>query len=308
VRALLAPFIAVHHGLEQRSEDRRADLAPIEFGGGDQIVAHLRIEYRCAEMPGEQLPVHVRKFGEFRVHARHPLVGRRVQHLEQLVQHASDVSAVLVGALLDQIEEIVLVLENAGVVSEQAEQQPYHQPFEIYAAIVPRLKRIVDRAEQFGGLDVDRSLRAVMPTLHAEHESKFLDMLVQFGKREGYFAPRFQFLQAETLKIADQHELRQVTILEPQHIIMRLPFGLQQILARAFLFNQQHTRPEKINETALVALDQLDLLFEHRDTLAINAEDIEKFVIEALGFTLFIMRLLPALRKTARATANFLPA
>src|SRR3546814_17456017 len=68
-----------------------------------------------------------------------------------------------------------------------------------------------------------------------------------------------------------------------------------------------HARPEQVDESALVALDQFDLLLEHRDALPIDAEDVEELVIEALRLTLFVMRVLPPLRKAARPPANFLP-
>src|SRR3546814_6675867 len=51
VRTLPAPFVLVHHRLEQRAENRRTDLAPIELRRRDQIVAHLGIEHRGAQVP-----------------------------------------------------------------------------------------------------------------------------------------------------------------------------------------------------------------------------------------------------------------
>ena len=46
------------------------------------------------------------------------------------------IAAVLFGVGLDQLKENVLGFENAGVVSEQAEQQAHEQLFEIMPGVV----------------------------------------------------------------------------------------------------------------------------------------------------------------------------
>src|SRR3546814_12089341 len=69
---------------------------------------------------------------------------------------------------------------------------------------------------------------------------------------------------------------RSIVIAQAKHVIVRLPLGLEQIFARALLLDQQHARPEQVDESALVALDQFDLLLEHRDALPIDAEDVEE--------------------------------
>src|SRR3546814_13243322 len=70
VRTLPAPFVLVHHRLEQRAENRRTDLAPIELRRRDQIVGHLGIEHRGAQMPLEQGAINIGKVVELRAEAR----------------------------------------------------------------------------------------------------------------------------------------------------------------------------------------------------------------------------------------------
>src|SRR3546814_2644080 len=47
---------------------------------------------------------------------------------------------------------------------------------------------------------------------------------------------------------------RSIVIAQAKHVIVRLPLGLEQIFARALLLDQQHARPEQVDESALVAL------------------------------------------------------
>src|SRR3546814_1611818 len=82
VRTLPAPFVLVHHRLEQRAENRRTDLAPIELRRRDQIVAHLGIEHRGAQVPLEQGAIHIGKFVELRVEARDAI--RSEEHTSEL--------------------------------------------------------------------------------------------------------------------------------------------------------------------------------------------------------------------------------
>src|SRR3546814_19640022 len=126
---------------------------------------------------------------------------------------------------------------------------------------------------------------------------ELFDVLVQFGQREGDFTPRFQLLQPESLEITDQHELGQIVIAQAKHVIVRLPLGLEQIFARALLLDQQHARPEQVDESALVALDQIDLLLEHPDALPYAPDDVETRGYDAHGSPLSLRPLLVTLRE-----------
>src|SRR3546814_10881170 len=93
VRTLPAPFVLVHHRLEQRAENRRTDLAPIELRRRDQIVAHLGIEHRGAQVPLEQGAIHIGKFVELRVEARDALGPVGVEYRSE--GHTSELQSLL---------------------------------------------------------------------------------------------------------------------------------------------------------------------------------------------------------------------
>ena len=139
VRAKVAAGLGIHHRLEHRAEDRRADPAPVQRARLQQQVAHLRVERGQGQGFLEQLAVDVGKLRELFVQRLLAALGGRVQYLEHLPDPQAQVTSVHGGALGDEFVE-GLAREDAGVVGEQAEQQPHQQ----------QLQRMVDVA---GGLE-----------------------------------------------------------------------------------------------------------------------------------------------------------
>ena len=126
MRAFLAALCLVHHRLEQAAEDRRADRAPIKPAAIEQILAHLCIKRGGADRAFEQIAVHIGEFGELGIIALQPPILGRIENFKHVIEHAPDIASILIGAFLDQIEEIVLRLENAGVIGEHAKEQAGH--------------------------------------------------------------------------------------------------------------------------------------------------------------------------------------
>ena len=124
VRAQVAARFRIHHRLEQGSENRRADAAPVQCAGVQQQLPHAGVERRQRQRLGEQPAVDVGQFGKLRVQRFLALRGRGVQRLEQLRQPRTDVAAVGCAAPRDQLVE-GQARKDAGVVGEQAEQQPH---------------------------------------------------------------------------------------------------------------------------------------------------------------------------------------
>src|SRR3546814_7455069 len=67
VRAQVAAGFGVHHRLEHRAEDGRADAAPVQGAGFQQQVAHLRVERGQRQGFLEQLAVDVGQLGQLLV-------------------------------------------------------------------------------------------------------------------------------------------------------------------------------------------------------------------------------------------------
>lgn len=73
--------------------------------------------------------------------------------------------------------------EDAGVIGEQAKQQPDQQPLQ-RGAVVGGLERVVQLAHQFGSDDVDRVLVMEDPFFDPDDEAEGLNVRGQFGESE----------------------------------------------------------------------------------------------------------------------------
>src|SRR3546814_5823022 len=64
----VAGRLGIHHRLEHRAENGRADPAPVEDGGVDQQRAHVRVERGQRQRLGKQAAVDVRELGRSEEH------------------------------------------------------------------------------------------------------------------------------------------------------------------------------------------------------------------------------------------------
>ena len=202
VRAQVAPRLAVHHRLEHRAEDRRADPAPVQGAGIQQQAAHLRVEIGQRQEFLEQLAVDVGQLGQLLVQRVLAALRRGIEHLEDAPDPHAEVGTVFAGALGDEVVE-ALAREDAGVVGEQAEQQPHQQQFQRVAIKPGGLERIVQLAHALGGLHVDRVFFLVRAGLVAADETEAADFLRQIRQREFGLLAGFQIVQDEAPEIAD---------------------------------------------------------------------------------------------------------
>lgn len=219
VGALLAALLGVHHRLEQGAEDGRADLLPAEAAGLEQALAHGSVEVGDRQDLGEEVAVDVGEAVEILVQALLPLVGRSVQHLEQVDQLGAQVRAVLGRAVLNVGLQQAQLIEDPGVVGEQAEQQAHQQPFQRMAVIAGCLQRVVKLAHQLGGDDVDRVLILEDTLFDADDEAERLDMIGQIRQGEPSFLACVQVDQMEGLEVADQNVARKLVVLQTREVV-----------------------------------------------------------------------------------------
>ena len=78
---------------------------------------------------------------------------------------------------VDQVVKAVLGLEDAGVVGEQAEQQPHQEHFELLARVVVPLQCVVKLADRDNRLLVDRVGFAYVLRAVSGNERKTVDVL-----------------------------------------------------------------------------------------------------------------------------------
>ncbi len=154
VGAEVAALLGVHDALEHGAEDGRADLAPVDEGGGEEGVAHLAGEAGGADGIGEEAAVDVGEALEVGVEDRLALVFGGVEDLENLDQEGAGVGAVVAGAVAEEVGEGV-ALEDAGVVGEEAEDDAGQEQFEIAPGVAVGLQLVMEGGHALGGEAVD---------------------------------------------------------------------------------------------------------------------------------------------------------
>ena len=306
VGALGAALRRLHDRLEQRPEDGRRDVRPIEAAGVEQRRPHGRVEERDGQWPVEQGAVDVGEAGEVFVEGCLALGFRGVQHLEQFSQPRAGVRAILAGAGFDEVQEDVARLEDAGVVGEQAEDDAHQEAFQVVALVARGGERVVQQPHQLGGFDVGRVLIAEGAALHAEDEAEFLDVGVQVGERKGGGVSFVEVVQLEGLEVADQDVAGTLVLGQGVDVVSGLLVGAGEVAPGAFLLDDQDTGPEQVDEAApVVQLRHVSLVA--RDGAALDPEDLEEVVVEALRFALLVGRLPPLVGEGGGANANFIP-
>ena len=310
VRSEVAARLVVHDRLEQRTEDRGRDRGPVQRAAIKQGVAHGAVEAGNRNGLFIQFAVHIGKGGELLVEIFRALVVRGVEHLEKQGQLRAEVGTVLCGALVEPDPETAGGLEDAGVLSEQTEQQAHQQDFQRMAFVAAGAEPVVQLAHALGGLDVDRVLwRDDLGTV-ARDEGKMLDTLVQVGELEFGLATVFQIVEPKALEVGHQDVARQVALGDAVEVVRGLREGAVEVGAAAFVLDQQHAFPEGIDAAVLELFARPrhgDLLLEYGDALALDAEHGEKIVPEALCFGAFGFFVNPPFREFVGAAADFVP-
>ena len=306
MRALPSPLVLVHDGLEQGAEDGGGDIRPVEPAGVEQALPHGGVERGDAERPVEKVPIYVGEAVEILVEIPGAFVFRRIEDLEELGEPPAEVRTVFSRAVLQQIEEDVPGLEDAGIVREEAEDDADQELLQIVSLVAGGFERVVEVAHPFGGLDIDGVLILERALLYAEDETELLHMSGQVFERKGYVLVFVQIVEFERPEIAQQDIARQVGILEAGEVGEGLRFGLPEVAPRAFLLHEQDPLPEEVDEAALVA-QQLHRFLERRHPPHGHAEYVEEVPVEKLRLALFVAGAFPLAGELRRTGAYFIP-
>ena len=221
----------------------------------------------------------------------------------------AEVAAVFGGARFDQIGQAVHRREDAGVVGEQAEHEPHQQHFERVALVAILFQQVVQFAELFDRIKVDRVLFADHLLLVAGDEAEALHVAVQILQRKFGVVVRFaavEVVQTETREVGHEDVLRQVGVFQPVEVFSRLLVRGIELRAPALVLDQQFAFPQQIDVTVL-AVNLLDLVFEACHTAALDAEDFKELVPERLRFRVLGFGVLPITRERERIGLDVVP-
>ena len=231
----------------------------------------------------------------------------QVESVTQALREArSEVGAVFGGACFDVVQEDVARLEDAGVVGEQAKNDPDQEALEIVSPVAHGIELVVQPPDEFRRLDVDGVLIAKCPALDAKDEPEFLDVAGQVHKGEGDGLTLAQIVKLEVLEVAHEDVARAVALGHRVEIFPGLPVRLAEITPGALLLDDQDARPEQVDEArAVVQLADMLLVARHRP--AAHVEHLEELVVEALRLALLVRGVPPLLGEGRRADPHFVP-
>ena len=113
-------------------------------------------------------------------------------------------------------------------------------------------------------------------------------------------------MKLEGLEVAHQDVARALAFRQRVEILPGLFVSFAEIAPGALLFDEEHARPEQVDETrAVVQLG--DMRFVARDVPTPHPEHVEEGVIETLRLALLVGRVLPVFSEGSGAGANLVP-
>ena len=301
VRADLASLGGIHDALEEGAEDGGGDARPLEGAGLEQLAAHVGVEIGKGDALGEEGAVDIGEGGEVFIEVGLALVFGGVEDVEESGEFGAGIGAIEGGAVFEEELEVLLI-EDAGVIGEEAEEQADEQHAEVVTGEAAGVEGIVQAGHDFRGLDVGGVFWVELLLLVAGDEGEAADVLVQIGEGEddgGRLAFeqweigvlfRLEVVEGDALEIGDDepagHFLFASGIDEATDVFHALGVGFVEVLACGFLLNEQAAGPKEVDFPPGAGKFFHGLL-EGGDGAAFDAEDAEKVVPERLAVAAF---------------------
>ena len=146
--------------------------------------------------------------------------------------------------------------------------------------------------------------------LVTRYKTKQFDVFVQVFQGELNGLAGGQVVYAKAGKVADDDDLRQVTLGNAGKVRQRLRQRSVQIFAARLLFDQQHAGPEEVDKTVgsgVLAGQLFNRMLEGGDTFVGDAKDFKEIKPERLALAVFIGRVSPGAAERMRAGLDFVP-
>ena len=182
----------------------------------------------------------------------------------------------------------------------------HEEAFQIVPPVSGFGERIMQPPDQLGGFDVRRVLVTEGPALHPEDEAERVNMRGQVREREGHNLPLVQIVKLEGLKVAHQDVARALAFRQRVEILPGLFASGLQVAPGALLFDEQHARPEQIDEPRAV-VQLRDMRLVARDVPPPHPEHVEESIVEALRLSLLVGRVFPVFGESGGAGAHLVP-
>src|SRR5450830_227870 len=307
-----AQFAAALGGLRLNNKQKHGakdggrDVAPVALAQGDELAAHGGGERRRVNAFFKQTAIDVGEQGK--LFGQRALALRRVfvERHEQGVEHRADVGAVLMGVEVNQVVEAVFGLKDAGVIGKQAKQQPHQEHLQMVTAVAVLFQGVVQLTQRVHRHPVDGFFDPDALLAVTGDEIEKPQIFVQLGQRKAVNEVFVKVMQFKVPEVAQQDVARLFVGFEAGEIVLGLIEGFDQILAAAFVLDEQGAFPQQV-DVAVFLVYFLDAPLKCGDLAALDAEDLEKLIPEALGIGVFAFDVFPVFGKGTGTVGDFFP-
>jgi hypothetical protein len=204
VQAERAALLVLGDRLDHRPEDVRVDLGPVEIADMEEIGTRDPAEARHLQAARKQPAIHIREpVGPGPESRGGAVLDLRVHGPENRADHLVGVGRVPRAHLLDRGGEQAGAVEDAGVLGEEAEDEPRHEVLHVVAAL--------DRAP-FGIVLQQPDIEPVQPAGCPDIEGAFADLLD--GRDAGERQEETEMVREVGIDAGDGVAARQVLGLE----------------------------------------------------------------------------------------------
>src|SRR5450830_157278 len=298
--------VQLDHALEHGAKDGGRDVAPVALAQGDELAAHGGGERRRVNAFFKQTAIDVGEQGK--LFGQRALALRRVfvERHEQGVEHRADVGAVLMGVEVNQVVETVFGLKDAGVIGKQAKQQPHQEHLQMVTAVAVLFQGVVQLTQRVHRHPVDGFFDPDALLAVTGDEIEKPQIFVQLGQRKAVNEVFVKVMQLKVPEVAQQDVARLFVGFEAGEIVLGLIEGFDQILAAAFVLDEQGAFPQQV-DVAVFLVYFLDEPLKCGDLAAFDAEDLEKLIPEALGIGVFAFDVFPVFGKGTGTVGDFFP-
>ncbi len=270
--AALVRGMRFEHALEHGAENGRGNARPVEVDAAHEHGAQFGVEGGDAGALGKQAAVDIGEGAQVVVERGLALVFGGVEHVEQFGERGPQVFAVGAGTL-HQAAEHTVVAKDAGVVGEQAEQQPGEEDFEVAAFEADVEQAFVQLADGVGGIAVDGRFFDDLRGFVFEQKAEPVGLARQSFERGFPVLAFAQVVQADAGEVGGDDVARALGLGQGDEVIGGLIEGFVEIFAPAFVFDDEFAGDEAVDEAARAA-ELVHGLFVDGGRLGANAKTL----------------------------------
>jgi hypothetical protein len=168
------------------------------------------------------------------------------------------------------------------------------------------IHRVIQSAEACHRLQVHRGFGSGPFGFVAREKTEKLGACREVGQQQGVFMTVVKIMDVKAGEVGSDEPARPLVGLEPLDVIQALAACFVEVLATAFVLDEQLAFPDQVDE-ADVAIEHADGRFETGDLPPVRTVADEEMIPKTLGIGVFIGGVAPMFGKGGAAGADFVP-